>query len=245
MCAVSACTCCASVCPDVSVMFYNDRFTPSRDSTNVHTLRLLSPFPLRLIQILYFLFNPPGVSRWQALWRCESVCLPLTLVTRILSGVIHTDCVEIELGVKGPLCVLVCNVYRHTVCKWVCVCVFKSLCSSVQMAQLPVFNFASKNQTTPLHTHIQNKYRHMEGSSLIHYKQPPSAPFLNSTQHKVMTQRGINEEVSTKNIIRGQHMSSQCTTPHKTTVPTKQIGFLLQLTVWCVVQLCVYACDAL
>lgn len=28
---------------------------------------------------------------------------------------------------------------------------------------------------------------------------------------------------------RGQHMSSQRTTPRKTTVPTKQIGFLLQL----------------
>lgn len=32
-----------------------------------------------------------------------------------------------------------------------------------------------------------------------------------------------------KKIGRGQHMSSQCTTPRKTTVPTKQIGSLLQL----------------
>lgn len=51
---VSACTCCASVRPDVSVMFCNDRFTPSRDSTNVHTLRLLSPFPLRLSRFFIF-----------------------------------------------------------------------------------------------------------------------------------------------------------------------------------------------
>lgn len=36
---------CACVCPNVSVMVYNGRFTPSQDSTNVHTLRLLSPFP--------------------------------------------------------------------------------------------------------------------------------------------------------------------------------------------------------
>lgn len=27
------------------VMFYNDRFTPSQDSANVHMLRLLSPYP--------------------------------------------------------------------------------------------------------------------------------------------------------------------------------------------------------
>lgn len=98
---------CACVCRDVFVMFHNDRFTPSRDSTYVHMLRLLSPFPLRLSHIL--LFNLLGTSRWQALWRCEHVCvcLPLTLVTHILSGVTHMDWAEIEMGVKR-LCACWC-----------------------------------------------------------------------------------------------------------------------------------------
>lgn len=62
-----------------------------------------------------------------------------------------------------------------------------------------------------------------------------ATPHANKIQHKVVTQRGTNEEVSTKKKIgRGQHMSSQRTTPHKTTVRTKQTGSLqLQCGVVC------------
>lgn len=147
-------------------MFYNDRFTPSRDSTNVHTLRLLSPFPHRPSQIL--LFSSPGVSRWQALWRCECVCLPLTLVTHILSGVTHTDWIEIDLRVKGLQCASVCvhNTDTHAIFNMLCVhsCAQQvSVCARVCVGQFVyssdcmVHSFLSlllptRPKTTPLHT---------------------------------------------------------------------------------------------
>lgn len=132
---------CACVCPNVSVMVYNGRFTPSQDSTNVHTLRLLSPFPLRLSCPL--VFNLLGPSRWQALWRCECVCLPSALVTLILSGVTHKDRAQIGDGSESTVCVSLrerwfrCYVLglAHAICSTSeCVC-----CSDLMvLSQLPI-----------------------------------------------------------------------------------------------------------
>lgn len=90
-------TCCASVHPDVSVMFYNDRFTPSRDSTNAHTLRLLSPFPPSPYPRFFYSTRLAWAGDKVSGGVSVCVCLPLTRVTHILSGVTHKDWVQIEL----------------------------------------------------------------------------------------------------------------------------------------------------
>lgn len=140
------------------------------------------------------------------------------------------------------------------VCVSVCGCVYKSACRSLYI-------FLRWHSSAQLNTHTNQQVNcspalfwtktHMKLSYPIHYKQapPPTSPpsdKQNSAQSRD-TKRHQRGSQHKKKIGRGQHMSSQRTTPHKTTVPAKHIGSLQQLrrgVAWRGVQLCVHACDA-
>lgn len=216
--------------------------------------------PLALSQIL--LFNSPGVSRWQGLRRCECVCVftfnaSHTHSVRCHSQGLGTDWAGLKrlynLVLTLYSCPLVCST-SESVCECVWVCVQECMQVAVyipKMAQLCTAEHTHTNQQVNCSPALFWTKTHMKLSYPIHYKQapPPTSPpsdKQNSAQSRD-TKRHQRGSQHKKKIGRGQHMSSQRTTPHKTTVPAKHIGSLQQLrrgVAWRGVQLCVHACDA-
>lgn len=96
------------------------------------------------------------------------------------------------------------------VCVSVCGCVYKSVCrslyiflrwhSSAQLNTHTQTNKSTAHQHCSEQRHTWNSHILYTTNKLLHPLHPPPT---NKTQHKVVTQRGTNEEVSTKKISDG------------------------------------------
>ena len=190
---VCAYTCRASVNPDVSVMFYNDRFTPSRDSTNAHTLSLLSPFPPSPYPRFFHSTRLAWVG--DKVSGGVSVCVCVCVFTFNASHTHSVRCHSQGLGTDWAglqrlynlvhtlySCPLVCSTSE---CVSVCVCVCVQECVQVtvcipQMARLCRSWTHTHKQTSQLLTGIVlNKNAH---KTLISYTLQTTSSTLRQTK---------------------------------------------------------------